>query len=91
MSKAKMRIGSILLVVAMLMTLLPVGVFAAEETLEESLRDAEKFCEDFQKAMETEAGPTWLQVGNAGLSYKAAADAVVALEGAKRRTKLKQD
>lgn len=29
MSKAKMRIGSILLVVAMLMTLLPVGVFAA--------------------------------------------------------------
>ena len=30
MSKAKMRIGSILLVVAMLMTLLPVGVFAAE-------------------------------------------------------------
>lgn len=30
MSKSKMRIGSILLVVAMLMTLLPVGVFAAE-------------------------------------------------------------
>lgn len=29
MSKSKMRIGSILLVVAMLMTLLPVGVFAA--------------------------------------------------------------
>ena len=31
MSKSKMRIGSILLVVAMLMTLLPVGVFAAGE------------------------------------------------------------
>lgn len=31
MRKAKMRIGSILLVVAMLMTLLPVGVFAAGE------------------------------------------------------------
>ena len=30
MSKSKMRIGSILLVVAMLMTLLPAGVFAAE-------------------------------------------------------------
>ncbi len=30
MSKAKMRIGSILLVVAMLMTLLPVGAFAAD-------------------------------------------------------------
>ena len=34
MSKAKMRIGSILLVVAMLMTLLPVGVFAAGEIFE---------------------------------------------------------
>lgn len=86
MSKAKMRIGSILLVVAMLMTLLPVGVFAADETLEESLMDAEKFCEDFQKAMETEAGPTWLQVGNAGLSYKAAADAVAALGEGKEKT-----
>lgn len=87
MSKAKMRIGSILLVVAMLMTLLPVGVFAAGETLEESLRDAEKFCEDFQKATETEDGPTWLQVGNAGLSYKAAADAVAALEDGEEKTK----
>ena len=87
MSKAKMRIGSILLVVAMLMTLLPVGVFAADETPEESLTDAEKFCEDFQKAMETEAGPTWLQVGNAGLSYKAAADAVVALEEGEEKDK----
>lgn len=34
MSKSKMRIGSILLVVAMLMTLLPVGVFAAGEIFE---------------------------------------------------------
>lgn len=33
MSKSKMRIGSILLVVAMLMTLLPVGAFAAEGTV----------------------------------------------------------
>lgn len=33
MSKSKMRIGSILLVVAMLMTLLPVGVFAADGTV----------------------------------------------------------
>ena len=87
MSKSKMRIGSILLVVAMLMTLLPVGVFAAEETLEESLRDAEKFREDFQKAMETEAGPTWLQVGNAGLSYQYARDAVVALEEGEEKDK----
>ena len=87
MSKAKMRIGSILLVVAMLMTLLPVGVFAAEETLEESLLDAEKFCKDFQKATETGDSPTWLQVGNAGLSYKAAADAVAALEDGEEKTK----
>ena len=33
MSKSKMRIGSILLVVAMLMTLLPAGVFAADGTV----------------------------------------------------------
>ena len=71
MSRLKMRIGSILLVVAMLMTLLPVGVFAAGEVeiapailhdtsnaiADENLYDAESYKVETTEVAEGENAP----------------------------------
>ena len=81
MSKAKMRIGSILLVVAMLMTLLPTAALADEFVpTEQELIDAEKYQAAFAQEQ------TWENLGNAALNYDYAKTYVDSLEDGDTKT-----